>query len=129
MAFEMRFRVWDSIKKEFVYKGFSISYNGNLLQNGQEVPNPSQYSVHFFTGLLDKYNKEIYEEDIVEHMIAEKGNLKQSVGIVKYDSQKARFVLMDSDPQPLGDLFSLRKIGNPYENSVLYDLYVKNKNL
>lgn len=129
MAFTIKFRIWDNLKKEFVFKGYSLNYNGHLLYQGQEVQNPNQFVIHLFSGVLDKYNKEIFEEDIVEHTVAEGGDLKQFVGIVRYDANQGMFILNDGDIHPLGKLFSLRKIGNPYENAVLYDLYLKNKKL
>lgn len=99
------------------------------MKYNKEIEDPENFVLHFFTGVLDKYNKEIYEEDIVEHTLAQAGELKQIVGIVRYDSGRGMFVLSDGKLNPLGELFSLRKLGNPYENSVLYDLYVKKLHL
>lgn len=129
MSFSAKFRIWDSKAKEFHGKGYTLSHSGELFRYGKEPEDPGQYIVHFSTGLFDKYNKEIFEEDIVEHTIASQGDLKQVIGIVRYDPARGMFILSDGEKNPLGDLFSLRKIGNPYENAVLYDLYVKNKNL
>jgi uncharacterized phage protein (TIGR01671 family) len=129
MSNEWKFRVWDKTSKEFAGKGFSLTNSGSILRYNKEVENPDNYILHLFTGVLDKYNKEIFEGDIVEHTIAESGELKQSVGIVGYDPTKGMFILNDGGKHPLGELFSLRKLGNPQENSVLYDLYVKNKGL
>ncbi|MCC5816262.1 MAG: hypothetical protein JJT78_16035 [Leptospira sp.] len=129
MNFEPKFRIWDVHAKEFLGKGFAIGGNGKILRYGKELEDASHLIIHFSTGMLDKYNKEIYEEDIVEHTIAAQGELKQIIGIVRYDPSRALFMLSDGTNSPLGELFSLRKIGNPYENNVLYDLYVKNKNL
>lgn len=124
-----KFRIWDRSVKEFIGKGFSITNTGILLKFNKELDKPDNYVVHLFTGVLDKYSKEIFEEDIVEHTVAQSGELKQSVGIVRYESGKGMFILHDGEKHPLGSLFSLRKLGNPYENTVLYDLYVKNKGI
>lgn len=127
MAFEIKFRIWDKSLKEFISKGFTITQHGKLLKFNQEVTNPENYILHPFSGMLDKYDKEIYEEDIIEHTVAQSGNISQIVGIVRYDATKALFYLDDLNRTALSDLFSIRKIGNPYENSVLFDLYVKKK--
>ncbi len=129
MPFDVKFRIWDSQAREFVNKGYTLGTGGMIYRYGKEVENPSQFIVHFFTGIFDKYNKEIYEEDIVEHTTASGGDLKTQIGIVRYDPTRALFLLSDGEKHPLGELFSLRKIGNPYENNILYDLYVKSKNL
>lgn len=129
MSNEWKFRVWDKVSKEFTGKGFSLTNTGSILRYNKEVENPDNYILLLFTGVLDKYNKEIFEEDIVEHTIAESGELKQSVGVVRYDPTKGMFILNDGEKHPLGELFSLRRLGNPYENSVMYDLYIKNKGL
>lgn len=129
MVFEAKFRIWDNKAKEFLGKGYAIGSNGKILRYGKELEDDSHLLIHFSTGMMDKYNKEIYEEDIVEHTVAANGELKQVIGIVRYEPSRALFILSDGEKNPLGDLFSLRKIGNPYENNVLYDLYVKNKSL
>jgi|JI10StandDraft_1071094.scaffolds.fasta_scaffold430950_1 uncharacterized phage protein (TIGR01671 family) len=125
MAFEIKFRIWDKTQKEFISKGFTITQNGKLLKFNQEITNPDNFILHIFTGVVDKYEKEIYEEDILEHTIAQSGVITQAVGLVKYDSKRGLFYLNDGKNVPIADLFSIRKLGNPYENSILYDLYVK----
>lgn len=125
MAFEIKFRIWDKTQKEFISKGFTITQNGKLLKFNQEIPNPDNFLIHISTGMVDKYDKEIFEEDILEHTIAQSGVITQAVGLVKYEPKKGLFYLNDGKNLPIADLFSIRKLGNPYENSILYDLYVK----
>ncbi|MCG9874445.1 MAG: YopX family protein [Leptospiraceae bacterium] len=125
MAFEIKFRIWDKTQKEFISKGITVTQHGKLLKFNQEVTNPENYKLLASTNMLDKYDKEIFEEDILEHTVAQAGTISQSVGIVRYDAKRAVFYLDDAKKLPLAELFSLRKLGNPYENSVLYDLYVK----
>ena len=129
MAHDWKFRIWDKTLKEFNAKGCTITSNGKILKYNKEVDNLENFSIHFFTGVLDKYDKEIYQEDIVEHTVALGGELTQHVGIILYDSSRGMFVLKDGSSHPLSECFSLRKLGNPYENSVLFDLYVKKLSL
>ncbi|TGN08456.1 YopX family protein [Leptospira ilyithenensis] len=123
MAYDIKFRVWDKQSKEFSSKGYSITLDGKLLRFGQPVQNEENYILHAFTGLKDKYDKELYEEDIIEHTVAKGGNLTQEIGLIRYNNNHAAFYLDES--LPLLQLFSIRKIGNPYENPILFDLYNK----
>ncbi|WP_411822513.1 YopX family protein [Leptospira sp. 'Mane'] len=123
MAYDIKFRVWDKQSKEFSSKGYTITLDGKLLRLGQPVQNEDNFILHAFTGLKDKYDKELYEEDIIEHTIAKGGNLTQEIGVIRYNNDHAAFYL--DNGLPLLQLFSIRKIGNPYENPILFDLYIK----
>ncbi len=123
MAYKVKFRVWDKSTKEFSTKGYSLTLDGKLLRLGQPVQNEDNYVLHAFTGLKDKYDKELYEEDVIEHTIAKGGNLTQEVGVIYYNNEHAAFYIQNG--LPLAQLFSIRKVGNPYENPILFDLYKK----
>jgi len=119
----IRFRVWDKTAKEFVNKGYTINIQGKLFRLGGEVQNEENYILHLHTGMKDKYDKDLFEEDIIEHTIAKGGNLTQEVGIIRFQPDQAGFFI-DKGPA-LSQLFSIRKLGNPYENPILGDLYLK----
>ncbi|EOQ97989.1 YopX protein [Leptospira wolbachii serovar Codice str. CDC] len=125
MAFTIRFRVWDKQEKEFTQKGFSLTLDGKLLKFGQPITNEDNFIVNSFTGLKDKYDKDLFEEDIIEHTVAKGGNLTQHTGVIRYNNEHGAFYLENGPP--LLQLFSMRKVGNPYENPILYDLYLKSK--
>ena len=68
---KLKFRVWDTLAKQFIYpdKGyqghFILTLNGRF-QNLQNGSGGDEYAVQQFTGEYDKNNTPIYEGDIVK---------------------------------------------------------------
>lgn len=125
MAREIKFRAWSTLrnKKELIYLNEFTS---------EDLESCDNWKVMQYTGLKDKNDKEVYEDDIIHFS---KYNQKhnetdQGIGIVKFDEFDYIYCLRLEDckqikPKPsgffrgLGDLGSCEIIGNIYENPEL----------
>ena len=136
---EIKFRVWNSAKKEWfvpvyeAYKGnlydLSISTSGQVIERTMEccadIRNEQDYEISQFTGLLDKNGKEIYEGDHTrtwEYRIDD--NLEftdelcnEEVGTVFFDEKLAGYVYKTNGPLASKDVFEV--IGNIHEHPQL----------
>lgn len=82
---------------------------GDIVLNEVEV-NPS--TVGQFTGLYDANGKEIYENDIVQMSISE-----DSIGVVKYSTDSAAFIVQMKNSTQWFYLWSGYKVvGNIHDN-------------
>ncbi len=134
---ENKFRAWDTFTEKMVFEGFNVigevtCFNA-IEQYGNEHPNPTYESslmrlndfiLMQFTGLSDKNDKELYENDLLVDVYM---TLYQVVWLEK----DARFILshikgggdayLEIDMNPL-ELSLFRRVGNTFENSEWLEL-------
>jgi hypothetical protein len=117
---ELKFRAWiekdeqmvDVYKLDFFAKdGRPVLTMWYLLEIGTQVGLAKGFRLMQFTGLRDKYDKEIYEGDFVK----DTDNL---IYVVKWIDEMASFKLVSTDGYMINLVFpvGLEVIGNVYEN-------------
>ena len=126
MTREIKFRAWDGKKMLFPEFDMTIQIDGDYcgFTNGRidygDYIQPE--ALMQFTGLRDKFGKEIYECDIVRGNLAnEMGSYENSVGKVFFNTDRAEFAI-ECDTYP-DNQWSIPKdievIGNVMENPEL----------
>jgi hypothetical protein len=118
---EIKFRVWCKNKNQWETDKMYLSQYGGLLHGASMLGvNKEIHIVSFFTGLLDKSGREIYEGDIIagEDGIHWKIVYRQAAYFAYTES-----TLVDIDDQwtelNIFDLNYFEVIGNIYENPEL----------
>jgi len=120
---EKKFRAWDDDKEEMIY-GITEIYIRSDDTLEQMLNESMQY-----TGIADKNNKEIYEDDIVKALISLKEgtiyaiphdtiDLVEGIGKVKYCSPS---FIIDFQSWQIKLTSSCEIIGNIYENPELLE--------
>ena len=127
---EIKFRVWDKKIKEYIVpEQFEILLlsddektpvcNLNLSNNIYDFYKAENIEVDMFTGLKDKYEKEIYEGDLVKLL----DTIDEIVCVVKYEY--GAYILENGDyREELSNCEErfLLAVGNIYENKKLMEV-------
>ena len=113
----IKFRIWDSAKKEFTTEFPRLRYDHK--QDAFEIGDKN-IAICMFTGVLDKYNKEIYEGDLIkyhrgferEREIRElTSHIKFQDGAFGFDMNGFNDLFMalddDNDIEVIGNIFEL----------------------
>jgi len=119
---EIKFRAWDFERKEmFIPDEFVFDFNINSLYQIDRMAIESVLMQ--YTGLKDKNNKEIYEDDIIEGEWALFYAQPKVRGIIKFDENTLSFIvkgikgLYKNNLMPLFQFKNISIIGNRYEVS------------
>jgi uncharacterized phage protein (TIGR01671 family) len=110
---QIKFRVWDNLKKEWVSNKNIWRMKTDPNGIGEIEPNafywkqhPQGLTIQQFTGLIDKNEKEIYEGDVLERI----GNGSFCKIVVSWSDKECCFVYnnvgnLHGSPSPLHDNF------------------------
>lgn len=115
MSREIKFRVWDKNQKEMADVDHLTWNRGveGLSEINQEMP--KWFFLMQFTGLKDRNNKEVYEEDLIRI----NGYLATIRWNPMFCSFEANFG--DGDEVQLWEVKDIEVIGNTFENPELLD--------
>lgn len=132
----LRFRAWDSVKKEMFKDTFAITESGQVVVVEQEsVASPPDYvfvehlAIMQSTGLVDKNGKEIFEGDIVtDGEFTRIVRYHQTLGFYMFDEEDNERFFSDSatledfeeDAKVVSEI--LEVVGNIYENPELLEV-------
>lgn len=114
---DIRFRAWHKLKKHMYYDVQDIYCDGELGDCfGDILSAPSKFEVMMYTGVTDDKDDEIYEDDIVAFEVI--GGTR-GVGYVRWDYERAMFLIDGGDIAFFDDLENIQILGNTYENPEL----------
>lgn len=129
---EIKFRAWDKARHEMLSVGQITFVKGiwgftpeNEKYIGVSIPFQPHIILMQSTGLKDKNGKEIYEGDIIKPL-----GFASWIGVARYATDKAAFVLKEHDNKFLRDepvylsqfVDSFEILGNIYESPELMEV-------
>ncbi len=119
---QIKFRIWDENKKEFVKELFydvmpkfmiNLEYELDWIDDSFDGEFPSRYIIQQYTGGNDKNGKEIYEGDIIKY--------QGKVGIIEFFATMFICDWRDQTDDELAymTIGDIEVVGNIFENSEL----------
>lgn len=114
---DIKFRAWDKLKKHMYYNVQNMYCDSKLRDClGDILLVPTKSEVMKYIGITDDKDDEIYEGDIVAFETTD--NIR-GVGYVKWEYQKAMFLIDGDDITFFDDIKNILVLGNIYENPEL----------
>ena len=113
---DIRFRAWDNLKKHMYYDVQDIYCDGELGDCFGDILTDANFEVMMYTGVTDDKDDEIYEDDIVAFEVI---GGTHGVGYVRWDYERAMFLIDGGDIAFFDELENIQILGNTYENPEL----------
>lgn len=114
---DIKFRAWDKLKKHMYYNVQDIYCDSKLGDCfGDILTASAKFEVMMYTGVTDDKDDEIYEDDIVAFKVI--GGTR-GVGYVRWDDERATFLIDGGDIAFFDDLENIQILGNTHENPEL----------
>ena len=113
---DIRFRAWHKLKKHMYYDVQYIYCDSKLGDCFGDILTDVNFEVMMYTGVTDDKDDEIYEDDIVAFETF-KGT--HGVGYVRWDYERAMFLIDGGDIAFFDELENIQILGNTYENPEL----------
>lgn len=110
---DIRFRAWDKLKKHMYYNVQNMYCNEELRDCLGDILKDANFEVMKYIGITDDKDDEIYEDDIVAFETTD--NIR-GVGYVKWEYQKAMFLIDGGDIEFFDELKNIQILGNTHEN-------------
>ena len=113
---DIRFRAWHKSKKHMYYDVQDIYCDSELGDCFGDILSDVNFEVMMYTGVTDDKDDEIYEDDIVAFETFEGTH---GVGYIRWDYERAMFLIDGGDIAFFDDLENIQILGNTYENPEL----------
>lgn len=121
---DIKFRAWHKLKKHMYYDVQDIYCDSELGDCFGDILTDANFEVMMYTGIKDNRetfitndrDDEIYENDIVEF---EDIGGTRGVGYIRWDYERAMFLIDGGDIEFFDDLENIQILGNTYENPEL----------
>lgn len=118
-----KYRAWNKEKKIMIYsdkEGLNCFFD---IISDDLAGIYDNFIVMYYTGLKDKNNKKIYDEDIMQDFVRKEHLNEIDRGIVKYDLSQTAFIIdVNWANKKLGRIYNrFEVVGNIYENPELLE--------